>query len=203
MELHGIVGFLDVNIYFLVNKEKSTAVVIDCGTDSRIVFDKANELGVTIKALLLTHAHFDHAGCGAQMQRQGVKVYVSKDDADKLQNDQNLAYHFGVDFDKFTPDYTFTDGEVLLLEGFEIKVLATPGHTDGSATFMVGDMLFTGDTLFNGSVGRTDFPTGSTSRLSESVMRLYKLEGDYKVYPGHGDFSTLSRERKYNSFYRL
>ncbi len=203
MELHVIVGFLDVNVYFLVNRDDKSAILIDCGTDYNLVQNKAKELGVTIKALFLTHAHYDHAGCGAQLQRQGVNVYVSSLDAEKLLNQDNLAHYFGVQFERFTPDYTFTDGETLSIAGFKVKAMLTPGHTDGSATFLIDDLLFTGDTLFENSVGRTDFPSGSYSELKESVMRLYKLEGDYKVYPGHGDSTTLSKERKYNMFVRL
>ena len=86
------------------------------------------------------------------------------------------------------------------LENIKIKVIFTPGHTDGSVTFLVDDMLFTGDTLFLESVGRTDFPTGDREQLVSSVKKLYSLEGDYKVYPGHQEFTTLSHERKYNMF---
>ena len=97
-------------------------------------------------------------------------------------------------------DVTFEDGEILNVLGLQIKVIATPGHTDGSVTFEVGNMLFTGDTLFLQSVGRTDFKSGDRDALVSSVKRLYALDGDYNVYPGHDDFTTLEHERKYNGF---
>lgn len=203
MELQVVKGFLDVNIYFLINTQNKTAILIDCGVDYNLVMSKAKELGVNIKALLLTHAHYDHVGCAKQLQQDGVKVYISKQDKLKLTNEQNLSSLFGVSFDSFTPDFTFIDGDSLCIEGEIISVFVTPGHTDGSAVFMYKDMLFTGDTLFCGTVGRTDFPTGNINQLKKSILRLYNLEGDYKVYPGHSEFTTLENERKYNMFIKL
>ena len=149
---------------------------------------------------MLTHAHFDHAGNAKALQDDGVKVYVSKLDAPKLKNSLNLASDFGRHFDYLDADFTFTDGQVLQIEGITIKVIATPGHTDGSVTFLVDNMLFTGDTLFLQSIGRTDFPTGDRDTLINSVKKLFALEGDYNVYPGHQDFTTLEHERKNNFF---
>ena len=114
-------------------------------------------------------------------------------------NEENLASAFGRKFDKLVADETFTDGEELCVCGIKIEVIATPGHTDGSVSFIVGNMLFTGDTLFFRSVGRTDFPSGSREALVASVKKLFALSGDYIVYPGHEEFTTLSEERKYNS----
>ena len=203
MELHKIVGFLDVNIYFLVNNEQKTAVIIDCGTDAKIVNKKASELGVKISHLLLTHSHYDHSGCAGELQRQGVKVYVSEKDALKLNNSDNLAYCFNKEFDSFTPDGVLYDDQVLELNEISIKVKSTPGHTDGSVSFVVDNFIFSGDTLFYNSVGRTDFPTGDFNQLKNSVLNLYALDGDFVVYAGHGRSTTLENERKYNSFVKL
>ena len=203
MELHCIKGFLNVNIYFLVNRITNSAVLIDCGTDVNLVNRKAKELNVEIKAVLLTHAHYDHAGCAAKLQKQGANIYIAKKEVDKLFNTQNLAHEFAVKFESFTPDQTFDDNQIIKIEDFNIKALLTPGHTDGSATFLLNDMLFTGDTLFDNAVGRTDFPTGNALQLKESILRLYALDGDYVVYPGHYSFTKLSDERKYNMFIRL
>ncbi len=192
-------GLLHVNSYFLVN-DNGEAVVIDCGENYKKIKQVESDNGFKIKAVLLTHAHFDHSGCAKKLQDDGAKIYVSKIDAPKLLNDLNLSSDFGRKFDYLTADYTFSDGEVLSVCGIRIKVILTAGHTDGSATFMVGDMLFTGDTLFLESVGRTDFPTGNRAQLVESVKKLYSLEGDYRVYPGHQEFTTLDHERKYNTF---
>ena len=193
-------GLLDVNSYFLVNEQTKKAVLIDGGESYKTIKKAQADLGINVTALLLTHAHFDHAGNAKALQDDGVKVYVSKIDAPKLNNDLNLSTDFGRKFDYLTPDFTFEDGQVLEIEGISITVISTPGHTDGSVTFMVDNMLFTGDTLFLESVGRTDFPTGNREQLVQSVKKLFALGGDYNVYPGHQDFTTLSHERSFNRF---
>ena len=193
-------GPLKVNTYFLVNESSLEAVIIDGGENYKKIKQTEEALGVKIKALLLTHAHFDHAGNAKKLQDDGVKVYVSKIDAPKLNNDQNLSGDFGRSFDKLIPDATFIDGEIITECGIDFKVIMTPGHTDGSATFLVDRMLFTGDTLFLESVGRTDFVTGDREELVRSVKKLFALNGDYNVYPGHQEFTTIEHERKYNLF---
>ncbi len=194
---HISTGFLGVNTYFLVN-ENGDAVMIDGGENYQKIKDFANKNGFNIKAELLTHAHFDHAGNAGRFQKDGVKIYSSKLDGEKLITNQTLSSRF----ECFTPDFYFSDGEELNLFGIKIKVIATPGHTDGSVCFLVDDMIFSGDTLFYECVGRTDFPTGDISQLERSIKKLYALSGDYKVYPGHEDFTTLSHERKFNQFFR-
>lgn len=193
-------GPLKVNTYFLVNEDTKTAVVIDSAENYKLIKKVEKEHDFTIKYVLLTHAHFDHAGNVKKLQDDGVKIGVSKLDKPKLLNELNLSRDFGRTFEYCTADFTFDDGEELELENIKIKVILTPGHTDGSVTFLVDDMLFTGDTLFLESVGRTDFPTGDREQLVSSIKKLYSLEGDYKVYPGHQEFTTLSHERKYNMF---
>ncbi len=194
---HVITGLLRVNTYFLVN-DKMQALVIDCGENYKRVKSTEQELGVKIEAVLLTHAHFDHAGSAKKLQDDGAKIYISELDADKLTAEGSLSSNFGRKFEQFTPDFTFSDGQTLNVLGINIDVIATPGHTDGSVTFKVDNALFTGDTLFYDSVGRTDFPTGSREDMIRSVKKLFALSGDYQVYPGHDEFTTLERERKYN-----
>lgn len=193
-----VTGLLRVNTYFLVDEATNKAVVIDCGERYKQVKEAEKSLGVKIEAVLLTHAHFDHSGCAKKLQDDGAKIYISKKDAPKLMNEQNLSSDFGRAFEYLTADYTFDDGDEIDILGIKFKVMMTPGHTDGSATFVVGDALFTGDTLFLGSVGRTDFVTGDRDDLIKSVKKLFALEGDYSVYPGHDDFTTLDYERKFN-----
>ncbi|MBQ6921861.1 MAG: MBL fold metallo-hydrolase [Clostridia bacterium] len=193
-------GPLRVNTYFLVNEETGKAICIDGGENYKLVKRTEEENGFKINYLLLTHAHFDHAGNGAKLQADGAKVVISEKDAEKLLNDDNLAIYFGRDFQPFKADITVNGGEELELNGIKVKVIATAGHTDGSLSFLVDDMLFTGDTLFFESVGRTDFKTGNRAALINSVKTLFALDGDYKVFPGHEDFTTLSHEREYNVF---
>jgi len=194
---HLINGLLRINTYFIVNDD-GEAVVIDCGENYKKVKQTEEAYGLKIKAVLLTHAHFDHSGSAKKLQDDGAKIYISALDAPKLLNDGNLGYQFGRKFETLTADYQFSDGDVLNVCGFNFKVISTPGHTDGSVTFMLDNMLFTGDTLFYGSVGRTDFPGGDRLDMIKSIKKLFALSGDYTVYPGHDEFTTLDRERKYN-----
>lgn len=193
-------GPLRVNTYFLVNEQTREAVVIDGGENYKLIKRTEEENRFKIKHLLLTHAHFDHAGNAALLQADGAKVYISALDAEKLIGGGTLAENFGRQFQPLKADVLLFGGEKLSLSGIEIEVIATAGHTDGSLTFKTGDMLFTGDTLFLESVGRTDFPTGDRAALIKSVKKLFALDGDYRVFPGHEDFTTLSHEREFNTF---
>ena len=197
---HLVTGPLRVNTYFLVNEQTNQAVVIDSGENYKKIKQTEQSLGVKIEAVLLTHAHFDHAGNAKKLQDDGAKIYISKIDAPKLKNHENLSSDFGRQFEYLDADYTFSDGEKLKICGIEFEVIMTPGHTDGSATFIVGNAMFTGDTLFLESVGRTDFISGNRDDLVTSVKKLFALSGDYSVYPGHEDFTTLEHERRYNTF---
>lgn len=193
-------GLLHVNTYFLVNEKTGEAVCIDGGENYNLIKRTEKEKGFTIKHLLLTHAHFDHSGNAAALQADGAKVYISAIDNEKLKNGETLGEQFGRHYPPLSADVLLYDGDKLCLAGIEIEVIATAGHTDGSLTFKVGGMLFTGDTLFLESVGRTDFPTGNREELIKSVKKLFALQGDYDVYTGHEEFTTLSHERKYNLF---
>ncbi len=204
MELkHISTGLLGVNTYFLINERTNRAVVIDCGENYKAVTDFAKTNNFTICAVLLTHAHFDHSGIAKRLQDDGVKIYISEIDALKLSGDGNLASGFRKKFDELTPDYTFSDNDELIIEDIKFKVLLTPGHTDGSCCFIVDDYIFSGDTLFYESIGRTDFISGSYADIINSLKRLYALPGDYKVFTGHNEFTTLEHERKFNPFFRL
>ena len=192
-------GPLRVNTYFMVN-DFNQAVVIDCGENYKLIKQTEEKYGFKIEAVLLTHAHFDHSAIAKKLQDDGAKIYISEKDAPKLLNEDNLSSDFGRKFDYVKADYTFSDGDVLDVLGFKFSVISTPGHTDGSVCFLMNNMLFTGDTLFLESVGRTDFRTGNRTELVQSVKRLFGLIGDYDVYPGHEEFTTLEHERKYNTF---
>lgn len=193
-------GLLGVNTYFLVNEKDRTAVIIDGGERYNFIKQKESELGVKIVAELLTHAHFDHSANAKALQDDGVKIYISQKDSYLLDREGSLASHFGKSYDTFTPDFIFNDGDILNINGIAITVLETPGHSNGSVTFMIEDNLFTGDTLFFESIGRTDFPGGDPVKMKQSLKKLTSLKGDFKVYPGHGEQTTLDYERKHNYY---
>lgn len=187
------------NSYFLTQDEK-TAVVID-PAQPRIA-DEAKRRGLTVTHVLLTHGHFDHIGGCAALQAEGAKVGCLAKEAPLALGKNNMADYFGGHIPPFSVDFTFGDGDILSLDGMQFLVIATPGHTAGGACFCIGDHLFTGDTLFAGDIGRSDLPTGSGAQLTESVRKLYALQGDFTVCPGHGEDTTLEYERHNNGWVR-
>ena len=195
---HLVSGLMNVNAYFLVNENKQ-AIVIDCGTDYEQIKEFSNKHGFNIKAVLLTHAHFDHSLIAKQLQDDGAKVYVHEKDAEKLKGEGNLSRYFGIKFIDCDADVLLKDKDEIDVLGLNVRVIHTPGHTDGSVSYLICDMLFTGDTMFYHSYGRTDFPTGSYKDIMQSIKKLAMLKGDYPVYPGHEEFTTLEEERKFYS----
>lgn len=187
------------NSYLLTQDEK-TAVVID-PAQPRIA-EEAKRRGLTVTHVLLTHGHFDHIGGCAALQAEGAKVGCLAKEAPLALGKNNMADYFGGHVPPFSVDFTFDDGDILSLDGMQFLVIATPGHTAGGACFCVGDHLFTGDTLFAGDIGRSDLPTGSGAQLTESVRKLYALQGDFTVCPGHGEDTTLEYERHNNGWVR-
>lgn len=157
------------------------------------------------KYILLTHCHIDHIeGVEAVKEIWSCPVIISEDDAAGLENPQiNLSRRlFGYDL-SLSADVTVEDGDKIDLGCGEICVMATPGHTVGSVCYIFKDIMFSGDTLFSGTIGRTDVPTSDTSAMLGSLKRLQRLETDYKVYPGHGGATTIFCEKKFNSFMRF
>ena len=191
-------GELGVNSYFLINNETKKAILIDGGEDYELIKSKEKELGIVITDLILTHGHYDHAGNAKKLQDDGIKVGICTFDADKLSNADSLASDFNKTFESLKPDYTFDDDQTLDINGISLKVLRTPGHTSGSCCFILGDVIFSGDTLFCNSFGRTDMRDGNLWDMIKSIRRLVNLEGDYQVYPGHDRKTTLSYEREHN-----
>ena len=186
------------NCYLLGDDETGAAAAIDPGDGREPAIDQiAAELtasALTLKAIYLTHGHFDHVdGVGRLKERYpGVPVYLHPEDAGR--NDQ--LFPLG----GLGPFTLWHDGDVLTLGTLQVEVLHTPGHTKGSVCLKCRDRLFVGDTLFAGSCGRTDLPGGSYEEMTRSLKRLHDLEGDYKVYPGHEGETTLEAERE-NNYY--
>ncbi len=185
-------GLLGANCYLLW--EDQDCVAIDPGGEANLVLARLNEMSVNLRAIVLTHGHFDHVGAvEALAKATGCRVCLPE--ADTVLPRQITSGPI---------PYTdlIRDGDVLRFGSIELQVISTPGHTPGSCCLKTGSWLFTGDTLFRGSIGRTDLPCGDWEQMAGSLKKLSALEGDLYVYPGHGDASTLDRERTFNPYLR-
>ena len=178
--------------------ENGRGILIDVGIDGEDLYLYPLKEGITLEAVLLTHGHFDHANGCAELQQKGIKIYIHEADAEKLYTYKGMAAFAGVKLNAFKADEFVEDGETLSLMGKKINVLHTPGHSKGSVCYVIDDSVFCGDTLFCGSYGRYDFYDGDLNELKNSAKKIFSLNGDYKLYPGHGEFSTLDEERKTN-----
>ena len=152
--------------------------------------------------MLLTHGHFDHVGGCGKFYENGVPIYCGDGEDKFISCPENRGIFGGVNIPYFEIYKTLSDGEVISLGGMTFTVISSGGHTVGGVCYISDGKLFTGDTLFAGSVGRCDLPTGDVIRLKESLKKLCLLDGDYAVYCGHGEDTTLARERKYNPYLR-
>ena len=161
-----VTGYMGENAY--VASDGKTAAVIDPGADAGAI--EAAMQGLDCVAVLLTHAHFDHIGAAAYFKRKGAKIYMHSDDEKLLTGGGHLARQFGETLDEFVPDVFVSDGDELEIGEMKFKVLHTPGHTDGSVCYIAENVVFSGDTLFCGGVGRTDFPSGSAQKLYRSKI---------------------------------
>ena len=191
------VGQLETNCYVVVNEETLACVVIDPGDESNAIMDYIESNRLRCEAIMLTHGHFDHVGAVNEILEQtGCALYI---------NPRDEGYEVGKSGMKFKmPEggKYYEDGEIIVQAGLEFKVVANPGHTTGSVCLICGGALFTGDTLFRGSCGRADLPGGSMREEMRSLKKICELEGDYEVYPGHMDSSSLERERRFNHYCR-
>ena len=186
------------NAYF-VTEDGVRAVCIDPAQTR--VLDEAEKRGLRVEYVLLTHGHFDHIGGCAALQRAGAKIGCSAAEKPLALGKDNMAEAFGLGaVPPFRVDFTFNGGDTLDLCGVSFRVIATPGHTAGGVCLLAGKNLFTGDTLFAGDAGRTDLPTGSGAQLAASLKKLFALEGDYTVFAGHGEDTSLNREREANGW---
>jgi glyoxylase-like metal-dependent hydrolase (beta-lactamase superfamily II) len=200
-----IVGPLFSNCYIVWDEDKKEGAVIDPGDDADNILKVVKELGIKIKYILATHGHFDHVGAVAPLRRElKVEFLAHKDDFFFIENGENAANRWGVAIEQPPkPDRFIDDGEKIMVGNFEMEVLHTPGHSPGGVSFLNDSMVFAGDTLFQGSIGRTDFRKGSIEDLSKSIKtRLYTLPDDTLVYTGHGPVTTIGDEKKYNAFVR-
>ena len=189
------VGQLEANCYVVTDEENLVCAVIDPGDESNTILDYVEDHKFTVKAILLTHGHFDHIGAADTVAMEtGATVYVNKKDT--TEGVEEYKYH------PLVPVRYISDGDVITVGSLRFRVLETPGHSPGSVAFRCEDALFCGDTLFRGSCGRTDLPGGDEDQLMMSLRRLADIPGDLEVYPGHMGPSTLQRERAYNPYLR-
>ena len=193
-------GDIQTNCY-LISTEKA-ALVIDPGFISKAVEDFLSENCDKERLILLTHAHFDHIGGACDLRaKTETKIAIGEfENASLSDKNVNLCNLFGADIKPFSADITLKDNQDFSVGDIDIKVFHTPGHTAGGVSYLIDNYLFSGDTLFLESIGRTDFPQGDFSVLFASVKRLYQLDDNISVFAGHGDKTTIAHEKMYNPF---
>ncbi len=202
-----VLGIVATNCYIVYNERTKEAVIVDPAAQGDVILEKCRELGLSVKAVLLTHGHFDHMLAVPELKRTlGVQVYASETEDGLMADPQrNLSAAFGLPPVSMHADAFVRDEEERSLLGVRWRVIATPGHTEGSVCYELPEekVLLSGDTLFHLSYGRTDFPGGSQSQIADSInRRLFALPGDTMVYPGHGDPTTIEYETVYNPIAR-
>ena len=198
--IRSILGELETNCYILLDEETMEAAIIDPADEAETLRDTIENLGATLRYILLTHGHRDQTLAAPKLHEMFPDAAVYIHAADK---GQVGIYRYPME-DLIGDDLRFyDDGDTLKLGNLTIEVITTPGHTGGSVCLRVGSALFTGDTLFAGSMGRIDLPGAQPDKMMGSLARLAKLEGDYDVYPGHMEPTTMARERQYNLYIKM
>ncbi len=190
-------GSLQTNCYIAIDEETNKAAIIDPGANANYLIKEIDALGIDIDVILLTHCHFDHNGAVAELKdKYKVDVYLNEAEEEYMDIDTTGIFGKLPKFYKY-----FKEGQEIKVGNLTFKTIFTPGHTKGGTCFLVENNLFTGDTLFNTSIGRTDFLGGSYNELINSIeTKLMVLDDNVNVYPGHGPKSTIMHERMKNPF---
>ncbi len=195
-------GAYQTNCYIVCKENCSSCVIIDPGYEPDTVLAFLQAHGLTAEAILLTHGHFDHVGAVEKIAEEtGCALWMHEGDWSQ-KTDPMTRYFYPLANCDFTEVQFCEEGQHITAGGLDFAVLTTPGHTWGSVCYLCGDALFSGDTLFDGSCGRTDLPGGDWETIQESLQRLARLEGDFRVFPGHGNSTALAAQRQYNPYMR-
>lgn len=197
-----LTGSIGNNCYLITDEASGKSALVDCTDASPRMLDFIGN--ADLEYILLTHGHFDHIGGVKEIkERYGAKVCISKEDAPMLTSGTlSLAAFCGEVHRDAQADILLSEGDIITLGETEISVISTPGHTKGSICFIADDCIFTGDTLFFCSCGRTDFPGGDDREMWQSLQRLAQLDDKLKVYPGHDRVSTIAYEKQNNPYMR-
>lgn len=199
-----IVGPFFVNVYILGSGQKGDGIIIDPGSDPQSIIDYLESQEVKIKYILATHAHIDHVAAVEDIKKYtGAPFLISHKELPLLKNLSFQASAFGITHPSVPEvDEFISGGDILDFNAHKIKVISTPGHSPGGLSFLIGNMIFVGDSLFAGSIGRTDLPGGSHKLLISSIRgNLFNLDPSVRVYPGHGPETTIGIEKRENPFF--
>jgi len=200
------VGPLMANCFICGCPNTKDAVVIDPGGDADMILRALAEEALTVKYIINTHGHFDHVSANGEMKdATGADILIHPLDAPMLQSLSSNAAFFGISVENSPPcDQTIEEGDTVSFGDITLSVIHTPGHTPGGISLFTNGIVFVGDTLFAGSIGRTDFPGGNFNTLISSIQtKLFKLDDTVKVLSGHGPETSIGREKRYNPFVRL
>lgn len=196
------VGPLQANCIIVGDEATKKCIIVDPGDEPDRITGAVNEMGLTVELILCTHGHFDHMGVVSDVKKDtGAKVALHKDELETYRNSEDMAAFWGFCVDTPPePDILLSDGDTVTVGDTSFAIFHTPGHSPGGICLYGDDVVITGDTLFQGSIGRTDFQGGDMERIKQSFRRLMALPEDTKVLPGHGPATTIGHEKKWNMF---